>query len=225
MAYIEIQHLTKTFAVDGIETPALRGVSLEIEPGEFVAMVGPSGSGKSTLFHCLGGLLRPTSGSIRIAGEEITAIPPRRLTDFRLRTVGFVFQAYNLITVLTALENVEYIMLLQGVPPAERQARAEAVLRRVGLGEYLHRRPNEMSGGQQQRVAVARAVASEPKLILADEPTANLDSQTGGALMDLMRELNVEKGMTCLFATHDPLVMARATRIIKLRDGQVHEAG
>lgn len=225
MAYIEIQHLTKTFAVDGIETLALRGVTLEIKQGEFVAVVGPSGSGKSTLFHCLGGLLRPTSGSIRIAGEEITAIPPRRLTDFRLRTVGFVFQAYNLITVLTALENVEYIMLLQGVPPAERQARAETVLRRVGLGEYLHRRPNEMSGGQQQRVAVARAVASEPKLILADEPTANLDSQTGGALMDLMRELNVEKEMTFLFATHDPLVMARATRIIRLRDGQVDEVG
>lgn len=224
MAYIEIRSLTKTFATNGVETPALRGVALEIEQGEFVALVGPSGSGKSTLFHCLGGLLRPTSGSIRIAGEEITAIPPHHLADFRLRTVGFVFQAYNLITVLTALENVEYVMLLQGVPPAERQARAEAILRKVGLDDYVHRRPNEMSGGQQQRVAVARAVAAEPKLILADEPTANLDSKTGGALMDLMRDLNREKGMTFLFATHDPMVMERASRIIRLRDGQVDEA-
>lgn len=224
MAYIEIRSLTKVFAVNGIETPALRGVNLDFERGDFVTVVGPSGSGKSTLFHCLGGLLRPTSGKITVADEEITEVPPRRLADFRLRSVGFVFQAYNLITVLTALENVEYIMLLQGVPPAERRARAEAILRRVGLSDYLHRRPNEMSGGQQQRVAVARAVVAEPKLILADEPTANLDSKTGGALMDLMRELNREKGMTFLFATHDPMVMERASRIVRLRDGQVDES-
>lgn len=221
MAYIEIRNLKKVFAVDGIETQALRGVTLDVEQAEFVAVVGPSGSGKSTLFHCLGGLLHPTSGKITVAGEEITHIAQRRLADFRLRAVGFVFQAYNLITVLTALENVEYIMLLQGVPPGERRARAEAILRRVGLGDYLRRRPNEMSGGQQQRVAVARAIAAEPKLILADEPTANLDSTTGGALMDLMRELNREKDMTFLFATHDPMVMKRASRVIRLRDGQV----
>lgn len=224
MAYIEVRDLRKTFALNGVETPALRGVTLDVEPGEFAAVVGPSGSGKSTLFHCLGALLRPTSGTVTIAGREITAIPPGRLAEFRLRTVGFVFQAYNLITVLTALENVEYVMLLQGVPPAERQARAAAILATVGLGDYLHRRPNEMSGGQQQRVAVARAVAAEPKLILADEPTANLDSATGGALVDLMRELNREKGMTFLFATHDPMVMQRASRIIRLRDGRVDAA-
>ncbi len=224
MAYVEIRDLTKIFATDGVETPALRGVTLEIRQGEFAAVVGPSGSGKSTLFHCLGGLLRPTSGSIRIAGEEITTIRPPRLAEFRLRSVGFVFQSYNLITVLTALENVEYVMLLQGAPAEERRARAETLLTKVGLAEYVHRRPNEMSGGQQQRVAVARAVAAEPKLILADEPTANLDSKTGAALMDLMRELNHEKNMTFLFATHDPMVMERATRIIKLRDGQVDDA-
>ena len=224
MAHIELRDLTKIFATDGVETTALRGVTLEIRAGEFGAVVGPSGSGKSTLFHCLGGLLRPTSGSIKIAGEEITAIPPHRLAEFRLRAVGFVFQSYNLITVLTALENVEYVMLLQGVPPEERRARAEALLRKVGLADYLHRRPNAMSGGQQQPVAVARGVAAEPKLILADEPTANLDSKTGAALMDLMRELNREKNMTFLFATHDTMVMERASRIIKLRDGQVDEA-
>lgn len=223
MAYIEVRNLKKAFVVDGIETPALLRVNLDVEQGEFVAVVGPSGSGKSTLFHCLGGLLRPTSGTITIAGEEITNVPQRRLADFRLRSVGFVFQAYNLITVLTALENVEYVMLLQGTPPQERLDRAEAILHRVGVGDYMHRRPNEMSGGQQQRVAVARAVAAEPKLILADEPTANLDSKTGAALMDLMRELNRERGMTFLFATHDPMVMERASRIVTLRDGQVDE--
>ena len=221
MPGVRTEKLTKVYRQDSIAVTALRDVDLDIAAGEFVALVGPSGSGKSTLLNLLGGLDRPTSGRLWVADEELGAMSRHALAELRLRKIGFVFQEFNLIPVLSALENVEYVMLLQGVPDAERRARAMAILDEVGLAGLEDRRPGELSGGQQQRVAVARAIVSEPALVLADEPTANLDSATGAALMDLMRQLNEEKGVTFVFSTHDAMVMERARRLVHLKDGQI----
>jgi putative ABC transport system ATP-binding protein len=221
MAIVTTQELTKTYRQNGIAVHALQGVTLDIEPAEFTVMVGPSGSGKTTLLNHIGALDVPTSGEIYIAGQSLSDLSRTALTRLRLWKIGFIFQEYNLISVLTALENVEYVMLLQGIDGKSRRARAEAILEEVGLAEMAHRRPHELSGGQQQRVAVARAMVTQPAIILADEPTANLDSKTGASLLDLMRRLNEQHGITFLFSTHDPMVMERAKRVIRLKDGRV----
>ena len=201
---------------------ALDGVDLEIGAGEFTAIVGPSGSGKTTLLNLIGGLDYPTSGSVVVAGKDLSTLNRSELADFRLWNLGFIFQAYNLIPVLTAYENAEFTLLLQGVRAAERKKRVLEELETLGIEEDLaHRRPGELSGGQQQRIAIARALVSEPKLILADEPTANLDSKTGSRLLDKMKQMNVETGVTFLFSTHDPMVMEKADRVITLRDGAI----
>ena len=221
MLSVRAQELTRIYRQDSVEVRALDGVDLDVEKGAFIALVGPSGSGKSTLLNLIGGLDRPTSGRLWVEDQELEQLSRRALTELRLRRIGFVFQQYNLIPVLTAIENVEYVMLLQGLPDAERRTRARAILAEVGLAGLEDRRPGELSGGQQQRVAVARAIVTAPALVLADEPTANLDSATGAGLMDLMRELNETKGITFIFSTHDPMVMERARRLVRLRDGRV----
>ena len=221
MESVRTEKLTRIYRQDSIEVAALSNVDLVVESGEFIALVGPSGSGKSTLLNLLGALDRPTSGKLWVAGEELAALSRPALASLRLRRIGFVFQQYNLIPVLSALENVEYVMLLQGVPDQDRRERARSILAQVGLSGLEDRRPGELSGGQQQRVAVARAIVSEPALVLADEPTANLDSKTGAALMDLMRRLNEDKGLTFIFSTHDPMVMDRARRLVRLKDGRI----
>lgn len=221
MRIIEVEEVTKVYGIDGVETHALRGVDLTIEEGEFSAIAGPSGSGKTTLLNMIGALDVPTSGKVRVAGQDVTAMKPGKLSNLRLHNIGFVFQAYNLIPVLTALENVEFVMLLQNVSKETRRKMATEMLEEVGLGELVNKRPNQMSGGQQQRVAVARAMVSQPKIILADEPTANLDSETGASLLDLMRKLNKEKGTTFLFSTHDSMVMEYSRRLAKLADGRI----
>ena len=218
---IQAVDVTKVYETRGIETRALDGVRLGLEAGEFCALAGPSGSGKTTLLNLLGALDTPTSGKIQIEGVELSELTPAQLSDLRLHKLGFVFQAYNLIPVLTARENVEFVMELQNVSAKSRRERAEEVLSRVGLAGLEDKRPLEMSGGQQQRVAVARAIASRPRVVLADEPTANLDSGTATQLLDLMAQLNREDGVTFLFSTHDPLVMDAARRVIRLRDGRV----
>ena len=202
---------------------ALDGVSLELGKGEFVALAGPSGSGKTTLLNVAAGLDQPTQGSVWVNGQDLTRMTPTQLAGLRLREIGFVFQAHNLVPVLTAEENAEFILLLRGVPARDRRARIGEILREVGLQGLEHRKPSELSGGQQQRVAVARAIAAEPDLVLADEPTANLDSETAFALLDVMEKLNREHGTTFLFSTHDPRVMRRARRIIHLVDGRVEK--
>ncbi|RZI40037.1 ABC transporter ATP-binding protein [Herbaspirillum sp. HC18] len=222
-AIVRIEQVTKVYQKDGVEVNALRGIDLKIMRGEFVALVGPSGLGKTTLLNLIGGLDTASGGRVWVGEEEIGSLSKSSLSDLRLRKIGFVFQEYNLIPVLSALENVEYVMLLQGVPEAERRARSLAVLADMGLKGMENRRPSEMSGGQQQRVAVARAIVSEPLIVLPDEPTANLDSVAGAALLDLMRELNKKKGITFVFFTHDPMVIQRAKRIIHLHDGRVVE--
>jgi len=204
-----------------VRTRALDGVCLGLEAGEFCALAGPSGSGKTTLLNLLGALDAPTSGKIQIEGVELSELSPAQLSDLRLHKLGFVFQAYNLIPVLTARENVEFVMELQSISNKERRDRAMAVLERVGLAGLEDKRPLEMSGGQQQRVAVARAIASRPRVVLADEPTANLDSGTATQLLELMAALNREDGVTFLFSTHDPLVMDAARRVVRLHDGRV----
>lgn len=221
MPIIRTENLGHTYQLGRIKVTALRRINLMIENGEFLAIVGPSGSGKTTLLNVIGALDSPTEGKIFFEEEELTRASSARLAQIRLKKIGFVFQAYNLIPVLTAFENVEYIMLIQGVTERERRERALGVLKRVGLSGYENRRPMDMSGGQQQRVAVARAIAGKPKVVLADEPTANLDSKTGGELMDLMLELNQQDGITFVFSTHDPMVMERAKRLIRLRDGVI----
>jgi putative ABC transport system ATP-binding protein len=223
MPILEARDVTKTYDTRGVETPALRGVTLAIEPGEFSALAGPSGSGKTTLLNLFGALDVPTSGEVYLEGQALGGLPSSTLATLRLEKLGFVFQAYNLIPVLTARENVEFVMELQGVKPAERHARAEALLDEVGLADLGGKRPLEMSGGQQQRVAVARAIASRPRIVLADEPTANLDSKTAGQLLDLMHAMNREHGVTFLFSTHDPRVIAKASRVVRLVDGRIAE--
>ncbi len=200
---------------------AVDHVSIEIERGEFTAIVGPSGSGKTTLLHLIGGLDNPTSGAVHLSGTNIAEMTGTALSDFRRDHIGFIFQAYNLIPVFSAEENIEYIMLLQGVDAAERKRRVAAMLAQVGLEGLGDRRPNKLSGGQQQRVAIARAMVSHPEIILADEPTANLDSKTGIALLDLMKELNEKHNMTFVFSTHDEKIMKRASRLIHMLDGKI----
>ncbi len=221
MPSVRAERVTKIYQQDSVAVEALKDVDLEIAEGEFLALVGPSGSGKSTLLNLIGGLDRPSAGRLWVAGEELGLLSRRALAELRLKRIGFVFQEYNLIPVLSAIENVEYVMLLQGVPDGDRRERALAILNEVGLTGLEDRRPGELSGGQQQRVAVARAIVAEPALVLADEPTANLDSATGAALMDLMRKLNEEKRVTFVFSTHDPMVMERARRLVRLKDGRI----
>ena len=213
--------VTKTFHTGALEVPALRGVSLEVRRGDFLALVGPSGSGKTTLLNLFGALDRPTSGKIEVLGKDLGTMSKGERARLRLGSLGFVFQAYNLVPVLTAAENVELILELQGVASAERRKRALEVLGELGLPELADRRPTELSGGQQQRVAVARAVASRPALVLADEPTANLDGKNAEQLMALMRELSDKHGTTFVFSTHDPRVIAHASRVVTLEDGKV----
>jgi putative ABC transport system ATP-binding protein len=220
---IETRDLSRHYGKGNIEVKAVDKISLEIDKGEFTAIVGPSGSGKTTLLQLIGGLDRPTSGKVLLDGTAISSMSGRQLSDFRRDHIGFIFQAYNLIPVLNARENVEYIMLLQNRNKKERRQRVQAILEQVGLKGLEGRRPAQLSGGQQQRVAVARALASGPAIILADEPTANLDSATGTALVDLMKDFNEELGMTFVFSTHDPKIMTRAKRLIRLEDGKISE--
>jgi len=221
MAIVECENLVKTYRQGEVTVNALRGVSLEIEKGGFVALAGPSGSGKTTVLNLIGSLDQADSGTILVDGNDYAGMSSSALAELRLHKIGFVFQAYNLIPVLSALENVEYVMLLQGIAPKERTDRARAVLDDVGLGDKYDRRPAELSGGQQQRVAVARAIVSNPSIVLADEPTANLDSKTGQGLLELMLEMNTSKGVTFIFSTHDQMVMEYARRLIHIRDGVV----
>jgi len=221
MPIISVDSVTKIYNGGAVPVQALSGVSFSVEKGEFLSIVGPSGSGKTTLLNIIGGLDQPTSGSVVISGVEVTKVNPGELIDFRLNHIGFVFQAYNLIPVLTAYENVEFIMLLQKRSSKERKERAEFLLEAVGLKDKMHVRPSQLSGGQQQRVAVARALASNPAYVLADEPTANLDSVSAEQLLDLMEVLNHQNDTTFVFSTHDHRVIARAHRVITLRDGRI----
>lgn len=217
---IETKKLSKTYEAV-VPVHAVNEVDLQIEDNEFTAIVGPSGSGKTTLLNMIGGLDRPSSGSIVVNGHELTSLSDNKLIEFRLKHIGFVFQSYNLIPVLTAKENTEFIMLLQKIPQKQRDERVQTLLHEVGLENKLHAKPSELSGGQQQRVAVARALASKPDFVLADEPTANLDSASASNLLDIMARLNKEEGITFLFSTHDQRVIDRARRVITLEDGKI----
>ena len=221
MEIIKTTGLTKTYQNNTLKVEAVKQVDLTISEGEFTAIVGPSGSGKTTLFNMIGGLDEITAGNVEIAGTNISNLKENELIDFRLKHIGFVFQAYNLIPVLTAKENVAFIMLLQGLSEKERMQRSENLLKQVGLGNKFDSRPNQLSGGQQQRVAVARALASKPRFILADEPTANLDSQSTSTLLDLMAEMNKKENITFLFSTHDQRVIDKARRVITIEDGKI----
>lgn len=221
MSIIEVSHLTKTYHESDVPVQALKSVSFSVESGEFTAIVGPSGSGKSTLLNLLGGLDAPTEGEVVIDGVNLGNLKPFQQIEFRLNQVGFVFQSYNLIPVLTAQENIEFIMELQNRPRKEQKDRAESLLEMVGLKNRAHHRPAQLSGGEQQRIAVARALASKPKFILADEPTANLDSHSAESLLDIMAELNQTTHTTFLFSTHDARVIQRAHRVLTLQDGEI----
>jgi putative ABC transport system ATP-binding protein len=221
MKIVECVNLNKTYRQGQVTVQALRDLSLQIDKGEFLAVAGPSGSGKTTLLNMIGGLDEIDSGSICVDGKTLEVMSQAQLADLRLHKIGFVFQAYNLIPVLSAIENVEYVMLLQGLPAGERREKARAVLDDVGLKGKYNRRPAELSGGQQQRVAVARAIVSSPAIVLADEPTANLDSKTGQGLLEMMQAMNTEKQITFIFSTHDRMVMEYARRLVKLKDGRL----
>ncbi len=221
MALIELKKVSKIYDDNAVPVQALKDVDLKIEKEEFTAIVGPSGSGKTTLLNIIGGLDKPTSGNIIIDETDISTFKTDQMIDFRLHNIGFVFQAYNLIPVFTAKENVEFIMLLQGVGKEEREKKAVELLTSVDLSDRINSRPTELSGGQQQRVAVARALASKPSFVLADEPTANLDSVTANNLLDIMEKLNNEHKMTFIFSTHDARVIKRAYRVVTLRDGAI----
>jgi len=218
---ITIEGVWRTYLTGDVEVHALRNVNLTIKRGEFTALAGPSGSGKTTLLNIMSGLDLPTSGSAILAGKPIGSMSGRELSDFRRDHIGFIFQSYNLIPVLTARENIEYVMLLQGISEAERKHRVAGILEEVGLGGMEDRKPAQLSGGQQQRVAIARAMVSKPDIILADEPTANLDSTTGASLLDMMLELNSRSGMTFVFSTHEAMVMEHSRRLITLTDGTI----
>jgi len=218
---IVTENLKKAYSDHGVPVEAIRGINLSITRGEFSAIVGPSGSGKTTFLNLISGLDRPNSGKIWLNNKEISSMSGKELSDFRRDNIGFIFQAYNLIPVLTVMENIEYIMLLQGIPQKERHLRVLEILKDIGLQGYERKLPPQLSGGEQQRVAIARAMVSQPAIILADEPTANLDSVTAGALLDMMRELNEKRGMTFVFSTHDENVMERARRLIILKDGMI----
>lgn len=221
MKIINITNLHKIYNSNSVSVHAVNGINVSFEEGEFTAIVGPSGSGKTTLLNVIGGLDDATEGSVEIEGVKINELSARKLTDFRMKNIGFVFQAYNLIPVLTAKENVEFIMHLQGEKKAARDARTSELLKAVGLGDMMDRRPSKLSGGQQQRVAVARALASKPKFVLADEPTANLDSHSTENLLDIMEQLNKEEKITFIFSTHDQRVVNKARRVITIEDGKI----
>jgi len=221
MSIVECKDINKTYQQGKIEVHALKGVSLSIDEGGFVALAGPSGSGKTTLLNIIGGLDQPDSGSISVDGNTFEKMTQSQLALLRLHKVGFIFQSYNLIPVLSAVENVEFVMLLQGVQAAQRRGRAKTILDDVGLEGKYNRRPAELSGGQQQRVAVARAIVSNPSIVLADEPTANLDSKTGNGLLKMMKKMNEDKKVTFIFSTHDKMVMDYARRLVLIRDGRL----
>ncbi len=218
---VSCKGVSKTYQQGKVTVNALTDVDLTVETGGFIALAGPSGSGKTTLLNLIGGLDNPDSGTIQVDGQAYTNLSGSQMADLRLHRIGFIFQAYNLIPVLSAVENVEYVMLLQGVAADERRERARAVLDTVGLSGKYDRRPAELSGGQQQRVAVARAIVAHPSIVLADEPTANLDSKTGESLLALMRQMNRERSVTFIFSTHDTMVMDFARRIVMIRDGRI----
>lgn len=221
MKIIEIRNVSKVYNESEVEVRAVNNVSLDFSEGEFAAIVGPSGSGKTTLLNLIGGLDSPTSGQIVVDGTDLSKLKSSQLIDFRMRNIGFVFQAYNLVPVLTAKENVEFIMSLQKWSRQDRDARTFELLKAVGLADRANSRPGKLSGGQQQRIAVARALASRPKFVLADEPTANLDSKSASTLLEIMETLNHEEKITFIFSTHDPRVMKMAHRVITLEDGKV----
>ena len=221
MPIIETINLYKTYKDQTSEVHAVDNVNISIAEGEFTAIVGPSGSGKTTLLNLIRGLDTPTSGNLFIDGQDISRLKPKEMVDFRLHHIGFVFQSFNLIPVLSAKENVAFVMELQGRKKGERDTRAQELLEAVGLGDRANSRPSKLSGGQQQRVAVARALASKPKFILADEPTANLDSKSAENLLDMMEKLNQKENITFVFSTHDPRIMSKARRIITLEDGKI----
>jgi putative ABC transport system ATP-binding protein len=221
MNIVKCSDVKKTYRQGVVDVQALRGVSLSIKKGDFLALAGPSGSGKTTMLNIIGGLDSADSGKVTVNGNALEEMNQSQLANLRLHHIGFVFQAFNLIPVLSAAENVEYVMLLQGVPQAERRQRARSILDDVGLGDKYNRRPAQLSGGQQQRVAVARAIVSNPSIVLADEPTANLDSKTGKGLLDMMKKMNEEKKVTFIFSTHDRMVMNYAARLLRIRDGQL----
>lgn len=223
MKIVECIDIKKTYRQGKVEVKALNGVTLSIEKGAFVALAGPSGSGKTTMLNIIGGLDAADSGRVIVDGNALEKMTQSELASLRLRNVGFVFQAYNLIPVLSALENVEFVMLLQGVPPAERKERAMSILDDVGLEGMYNRRPAELSGGQQQRVAIARAIVSNPSIVIADEPTANLDSKTGKGLLEMMKYMNEKRNATFIFSTHDKMVMDYSRRLVLIRDGIVAE--
>jgi len=218
---VALKDVKKTYLTGPIEVPALRGINLQVAHGEFLAIAGPSGCGKTTLLNIIGGLDRADTGEVLVEGKNLQLLSSGELALLRLRRIGFVFQAYNLLPVLTALENAEFTLLLQGVSVEKRKERVQKLFLEIGLAGLENRRPRELSGGQQQRVAVARAMVTEPALILADEPTANLDSATATALLEVMEQLNRAHGTTFVYATHDPQVMERARRLVRLRDGQI----
>ena len=221
MSLITLNNMSKIYPVGNQQIAAVQGLTLDIQAGEFTVLAGPSGSGKTTVLNIVGALDTPTEGSVRVDGSDFSKMSARQLADFRLRRIGFIFQSYNLIPVLTAAENAEFTLMLQGMAPLERRQKISAIFAELGIEGLEDRRPNDLSGGQQQRVAIARAIAPQPAVILADEPTANLDSHTAEDLLELMRRLNNEKGTTFLFSSHDPLVIAHAERVISLRDGQL----
>lgn len=218
---VACRNLSRVYDADAVPVNALSGVDMDISSGEFVSLAGPSGSGKSTLLNLIGALDRPTAGQVSVAGIPLAGLNEAQLADLRLTKIGFVFQAYNLIPVLSARENVEFIMQLQGVAAAERRRRALDMLDSLGMADLANRRPGELSGGQQQRVAVARAIVTEPALLLADEPSANLDSRTTEGLLELLKRINLERGVTIVTATHDPVVMRYARRRVQLKDGRI----
>ena len=218
---IETKELKKTYKQGSLKVKAVDNVNLKISDGEFTAIVGPSGSGKTTLLNCIGGLDNPTSGKVIIDGELISSYSSNQMIKFRLNNIGFVFQSYNLIPVLTAKENIEMVMLMQGYNKKDMEKRSSDLLNEVGMGDMSKRRPAELSGGQQQRVAVARSLASKPKFILADEPTANLDSKSTAKLLDIMSRLNKQENITFIFSTHDQRVIDRARRVVTLEDGKI----
>jgi len=223
MALIRTEKLTKVYSDGKVSVTALKDVDLEIESGEFVVVAGPSGSGKTTLLNLIGGLDKPTYGKVYLEGMDISEMKKDELADLRLRKIGFIFQTYNLIPVLTAFENVELPLVLLGVSAKERREKVFEVLNSLGIGDLANKKPNEMSGGQQQRVAVARAIVTSPKIVLADEPTAHLDSKTGSVLIEIMQRMNREKGITFVISSHDPQVIQKAGRLIRLKDGMVQE--
>jgi putative ABC transport system ATP-binding protein len=220
---VRMKDVIKTYQLDGVSIPALRGLNLEVSAGEFTAISGPSGSGKTTALNIIGALDTPTSGIVEVEGKDLSSLSKTELAKMRMNRIGFIFQAYNLIPVLTAYENAEFVLVLRGMPLMQRREKVQAILEEVGMADMMDRRPDQLSGGQQQRIAIARAVVAEPALVLADEPTANVDSKTADSLLDLMEHMNKTHGVTFVFSTHDPRVMNRSDRLLVLRDGVITE--